>query len=355
MVRYSGAGFVRALARKSPLWVVSVGLVTDDRARQFAQCAAGAFDGYFRQVGANLRNAGAQATVVRLGWEANSGTHAWGLSSSSQVPAYKACFRRAARALKAGGPGLLVEWTNAKKGKLPALQTYPGDDVVDLWGVHYYDTGPKKSTQAIWDQYVNATNDGNPWGIGAWLRAAQAHGKKLGVAEWGIWDQGEGAKADDPVYMDNMARFFRANAGGIAYETYFNTGRLHSAVPEHALPEGGGALQGRLGLDARAVRPRAGLAQAAGCLVLLAAAGAAAGSEPGVGVLLAGGTGSVLYGLAARLVTGVATGAVVAGLLLLLAAAACAGLGAEPTPARLAVAGLVGLLVALGSDGRAER
>ena len=141
---------------------------------------------------------------------------------------------------------------------------YPGDDVVDLWGVHYYDTGPKKSTQAIWDQYVNATNDGNPWGIGAWLRAAQAHGKRLGVAEWAIWDQGEGRKADDPVYMDNMARFFRANAGSIAYETYFNTGSPPQPVPEHAVPEGGGALQGRAGAArCAAVWPRAGLAQAA--------------------------------------------------------------------------------------------
>ena len=28
--------------------------------------------------------------------------------------------------------------------------------------------------------------------------------------------------ADDPVYIDNMYRFFRGNAGSIAYETYFN-------------------------------------------------------------------------------------------------------------------------------------
>ena len=43
------------------------------------------------------------------------------------------------------------------------------------------------------------------------------------MAEWGVWNQGQGAaKADDPVYMDNMYRFFRANAGSIAYETYFN-------------------------------------------------------------------------------------------------------------------------------------
>ena len=38
-----------------------------------------------------------------------------------------------------------------------------------------------------------------------------------------MWNQGQGAaKADDPVYMDNMYRFLKANAASIAYETYFN-------------------------------------------------------------------------------------------------------------------------------------
>ena len=126
------------------------------------------------------------------------------------------------QALRAGNPGLNVEWTNAKKPGL-ALQMYPGDDAVDLWGVHYYDSGPQKNTQAIWDQYYDATDHGAPWGIGAWLKAARAHGKRLGVAEWGLWHQGGPmAAADDPVYMDNMYRFLSANAGGIAYEAYFN-------------------------------------------------------------------------------------------------------------------------------------
>jgi hypothetical protein len=218
-------GYAAAMARgagKAPLWVVSVPLLTDNTKGQFAQCAAGAFDGYFRQVGANLVKGGAQATVARLGHEANSGTHAWGVTSAAQVPAYKACWRRAALALKAGGPGLLVEWTNAKKGKLPALSMYPGDDVVDLWGVHYYDTGPEKSTQATWDKYLNATYQGGPWGLGAWLAAAKAHGKRLGVGEWGVWATSGNPAPDDPVYMDNMYRFLSANAGGIAYEAYFN-------------------------------------------------------------------------------------------------------------------------------------
>ena len=49
------------------------------------------------------------------------------------------------------------------------LAMYPGDDVVDVVGVHYYDSGPEKSTQALWDQYYNATYNGGPWGLGAWL------------------------------------------------------------------------------------------------------------------------------------------------------------------------------------------
>jgi hypothetical protein len=87
----------------------------------------------------------------------------------------------------------------------------------------------------------------------------------------------------------------------------------------------------------------------------VAAVGAATGAEPSAGALLAGGTGGVLYGLAARLVTGMATGAVVAGVLLLLAGAACAGLDVAPTSSRLTIAGLGGLLVALGWDDEPER
>ena len=56
---------------------------------------------------------------------------------------------------------------------------YPGDDVVDLIGVHYYDTGPLKNTQAIWDKYYNITYNNGPWGLGAWLKFARDHKKKI--------------------------------------------------------------------------------------------------------------------------------------------------------------------------------
>src|SRR4051812_12553865 len=217
MVRNTGT-WLRGYGARAPLLVVSLALLPKNNKGQFAQCAAGAFDGPFRQVGANLRAIGAQGTVVRLGWEANIGSdaHPWGVDGPAQVPAYRACWRRAAAALKAGGPGLLLEWTNAKRTRnldLHVMQMYPGDDVVDVMGVHYYDTDPVKDTQALWDEYYDATYNDGPWGLGTWLAAARRHGKRLGVAEWGI-KQVPGqtaAEADAPVYMDNMYRFFRDN------------------------------------------------------------------------------------------------------------------------------------------------
>src|SRR3954447_24391925 len=191
MVSNTG-GWLRSYAKKAPLFIVSLALLPKNNKGQFAQCAAGAFDDAFRQVGANLQAAGAQGTVVRLGWEANIGSdnHPWGVDGPDQVPAYKGCWRRAALALKAGGPGLNIEWTNAKKTQnraLHVLDMYPGDDVVDVIGVHYYDSGPEKNTQAVWDKYYTITFNGGPWGLSTWLDFAKSRGKKLGIGEWGLW------------------------------------------------------------------------------------------------------------------------------------------------------------------------
>src|SRR5689334_18255339 len=158
----STAGWLRLSAKKAPLFVVSMALLPKNNKGQFAQCAAGAFDGYLRQIGANLQATGAQGVDVRLGWEANigSGSHPWGVDSPDQVPSYVQCWRHAALALKAGGPALNLDWTSAKKTAnkaLHVLDMYPGDDVVDVIGVHQYDSGPEKNTQATWDKYYNIT------------------------------------------------------------------------------------------------------------------------------------------------------------------------------------------------------
>ena len=237
MASFTAGSFWRGNAKLAPLAVVSLPLLTTDTQGQFAQCAAGAFDSYWRQIGANIKAAGTQGTVVRLGWEANIGSdnHPWGVDTPDQIPSFVQCWRHAAVQLKSTAPGVLLEWTSSKKTSntsINVLDMNPGDDVVDIWGVHYYDSGPEKNTQTLWDKYYTMTFNGGPWGLGSWLAAAQQHGKKLAVSEYAVWQQDAqtAAQADDPVYVDNMYRFFKANAASIAYESYFN-----SMPDQHAL------------------------------------------------------------------------------------------------------------------------
>src|SRR4051794_7744595 len=78
---------------------------------------------------------------------------ATGLTVKSRGRWYKACWRRAATALKAGSGGSVqMDWTNAKKTDNKALHVadmYPGSDVVDIIDTHYYDSGPEKNTQGL--------------------------------------------------------------------------------------------------------------------------------------------------------------------------------------------------------------
>jgi hypothetical protein len=231
----------RTGAAQTPLPVVSLALMPRSERKQHQRCASGAFDGYFREFGALIAAAGAGHAVVRLGWEANagSGSHPWGIDQPSEIPAYAACFRQAVAALRSTAPGVRIEWTNAKKGKLRVseLEAYPGDASVDVWGVHYYDSGPRKATQAVWDDYAKRTDVGGPWGIDMWLQEARARGKSLSVPEWGVWDNGEPADPDNPLYIENMYRFFRSNAAGIEYENYYNRPLSHQLHPSARFPQ----------------------------------------------------------------------------------------------------------------------
>ena len=103
--------------------------------------------------------------------------------------------------------------------------------------MHYYDNiKPRMATQSAWDRHYTATYKGGPMGLGTWVREARARGKKLAVSEWGVWDQGSVAAADNALYVANMHRFFRANAAILAYENYFNCPREHQLHPSARFP-----------------------------------------------------------------------------------------------------------------------
>jgi hypothetical protein len=210
--------------------------------KQHAACGKGSFDAFFRQFGGLLVQAGAGSAILRLGWEANigSGSHAWGIDTAADIPAYVKCFRRAAAQLKLTAPGVKIEWTNAKASSLPVsdLAANPGDDVTDLWGLHYYDANAQFKTQQAWDTFYVQTRLGGPQGFGTWLAEAKKRGKKLGVPEWGVWSrQISAAEADNPLYIQNMYKTFKANAATIAYENYYNCPLVHRLHPDTQFPK----------------------------------------------------------------------------------------------------------------------
>jgi hypothetical protein len=199
MLKQLSGGFFWKNCSQTPLCVVSLAMFPRSNAGQHQQCKGGSFDENHRQIADRIAAVRSNA-IVRLGWEANSsGSHPWRIRSVSDIEPYRGCFQRLARIHKARG--LRIEWTDAKNGPIDELASYPGDDVVDFWGVHYYDSGPKKSTQATWDSYVGRTGYGLNW----WLAQAKQRGKKLAVPEWGVWKNGE-PNPDNPVYIADMFR-----------------------------------------------------------------------------------------------------------------------------------------------------
>jgi hypothetical protein len=238
--RITAGTIVRQGRSRAPLLAVSLALLPHEARKRHRACANGDFDHHFRAFGAGFVRQGAGDAIVRLGWEANIGSdsHPWGIDGMAEVPAYKECFRRAVRALRSAAPSLRIEWAISKRGTVPALLTYPGNDVVDVWGFHYYDSGPKKTTQEIWDRYVAAGKPDDPWGIAAFLTEARKHGKKMSVPEWGVWDRADmPGDPDNPRYIENMYRFFKANAAHIAYENYYNRPAVHQLFPSERFPK----------------------------------------------------------------------------------------------------------------------
>ncbi|MDN5933797.1 MAG: hypothetical protein L0I24_22450, partial [Pseudonocardia sp.] len=63
---------------------------------------------------------------------------------------------------------------------------------------------------------------------------ARAHGKGVGVTEWGVISSGIG---DNPVYMEKMFETFMAGADVMEYETYFNEENFSTTLDDGANPQ----------------------------------------------------------------------------------------------------------------------
>jgi len=216
-----------------PLWPVDDAGVPVDGANE-NDCAAGAYDEHFAQLGRNLQKYGRPDAIIRLGWEFNGDWFRW---FPHNVDTWKECYRREVTALRSTAPQVQIDWTmSMHRDTLPdgtdVWAAYPGDDVVDIIGVDYYDMSPPAPTEKIWDDLCD-----NPSGLCNIIKEARAHGKKFSVPEWGVVSA-DGGGGDNAFFVDKMYATFRANADVMAYESYWNNheaDNVHSSLLDPVL------------------------------------------------------------------------------------------------------------------------
>jgi hypothetical protein len=194
----------------------------------WAKAAEGAYSDRWRQAARTIaahRSGSAGTTYVRFAHELNGDWFTWKVNSGN-VEAFKSAWRSFHDILAEEYPAakLVFSPNNGTHSDVTVSDMYPGDDVVDVIGVDFYDGWPAIEDQSDWDEALYATDEGDqPRGVGAWLRFAEAHGKPLSFPEWGL------RKGDHPAFIKGMHDFLTANAarpgqvgGKVVYDAYFD-------------------------------------------------------------------------------------------------------------------------------------
>jgi Glycosyl hydrolase family 26 len=200
----------------------SLPMLPSDHKSTLAQGAAGAYDTYFKEIGAALVSAGYPDAILRVGWEFNGGWYPW---NAHQDPANWVAFYRHIVTVMRGvsGSKFKFDW-NPTLG-LQQLRTdsvYPGDDVVDYIGMDTYDQywGPGNSIvslpQTRWAAYVNGS-----YGL-KWLAGfAALHNKPISIPEWGVVHRSDGhGGGDNPYFVNQMLAWLKSN--NVGYQDYFD-------------------------------------------------------------------------------------------------------------------------------------
>ncbi len=89
---------------------------------------------------------------------------------------------------------------------------------MDIVGIDSYDMWPGVTSEAEWTRQYSG-----PYGLKFWSDFAKDHGKRISVAEWGVYPANDGPNGgDNAFYIAKMRSFFKAQGSHLAYEAYFN-------------------------------------------------------------------------------------------------------------------------------------
>jgi hypothetical protein len=232
---------------------IAVGGTVLGSGETYAQAAAGAFDDRWQSAAAALaaaRGPSTKPTFVRPWHEFNGNWYDEWEVNSQNVDDYKRAFARYAGILREAMPAVYIVWSpnDGSHQDLPVVQTYPGDDVVDVVAPDSYDWTPGEWTQEQVDAYIRRGTVDDPSGLESWRLFAQSHGKPMGIPEWGLCRRTD-CGGDHPAYVAAMCAWMNANAntatwglgqripveasGKLLYSVYFNV--VHDGDPGFTL------------------------------------------------------------------------------------------------------------------------
>ena len=196
------------------LW--SVGMLPNDSSTTLAAGASGAYDAHWTTLAQHLVAAGMGTSYIRLGWEMNGSWYRW--SAAGQGTSYADYFRRIVAAMRSV-PGAAFQFVWCPNNGKDASAFYPGDDVVDVVAVDAYD---QSWVTGYSDDATRWTDiSAGKYGLNYWASFAGTHGKKVGLAEWGVFTRPDGhGGGDSPYYIEHMHDWIASH--DVAFETYFN-------------------------------------------------------------------------------------------------------------------------------------
>lgn len=190
-----------------------------DKGTTLREGANGAYDSHFAQLGRVLVARGKADAYLRIGWEFNGDWYAW--SAAKDPEAFVRYFRRLVGIFRAvPGQRFRIVW-NPSQGqqKIAPDRVYPGDDVVDVIGLDFYNSSWRKEDahpEVRWRNHLT-----QPYGLN-WLKDfAARHHKPIAFPEWGTGTSPNGqGKGDDPLFIARMAQWIKSN--NVAYHAYWD-------------------------------------------------------------------------------------------------------------------------------------
>lgn len=228
------------------------GTSDDPTPKSLAACAAGDYDAHWRQFADNLTSSWGDLGEVylRVGHEMDGGWYTWrAQQGSGDEQNFAGCFKAIVKAMRAEKPLASFKYvynpTTLFWSKQYLIDTYPGDDYVDVVGLDIYDQTWALNTYPYpddCDSTCRTTRQTNAWNAQVWTLDtirdfAIEHGKPFAIPEWGLVTRSDGhGGGDNPVYMKNMIDFIQNPANKVLFHVYFD---VQASDGSHQISTGG--------------------------------------------------------------------------------------------------------------------